>query len=255
MERKSLVMKQIKRGYTPEDEKDFGKEALVTLSRAGSDICYLLNQGYRIGGAATFVCDHYRLSKRQRIALIRWAASDEAIRNRKARELADGCEGRTLHVDGFNTIITLEVALSGSPVILCKDGCLRDLAGLRGTYHPIDKTIEAVNKIGSFLEKEKAGKVIFYLDAPVSNSGRLKVLIQEELAKYSFLTEAYCINGVDGILKNQECVVTADSAVLDRANSYFNLNLYLISDGVPGLWLVDFLDGNPGKVQQEGGTV
>lgn len=248
------MRKQSGRGYVPEDERNFGKDALVTLCRAGSDICYLLNQGYRIEGAATFVCDHYRLSKRQRIALVRWAASDDAVRLRKAKELAD-CKGKTINIDGFNTIITLEVALSGSPVILCRDGCLRDLAGLRGTYHPIDMTVKAVNRIGDFLEREEACEAVFYLDAPVSNSGRLKVLIQEELAKYSFHTEVYCENGVDAILKSLECVVTADSVVIEQAKSYINLNRYLLSEDIPDLWLIDFLDGNSGKAYQESGTV
>lgn len=238
------MVKQLRRGYAPEDEKEFGKDALATLSRAGSDICYLLNQGYHIEGAVTFVCNHYRLSKRQRIALIRWAASEEAVRSRKAKEIVDGCRDKTLNIDGFNTIITLEVALSGSPVILCQDGCLRDLAGLRGTYHPIDKTVKAVNMIGDFLDKERAGKAVFYLDAPVSNSGRLSVLIKEGLAKYSFITEVYCINEVDRILKSLECVVTADSAVLDLAKNYFNLNRYLLLDSISDLWLIDFLYGN-----------
>ena len=40
----------------------------------------------------------------------------------------------TVHIDGFNTIITLEVALSGSHVFCCRDDVLRDLAGLRGTH-------------------------------------------------------------------------------------------------------------------------
>lgn len=241
-------MKQLRRGYEPEDEKEFGEEALAILSRAGEDIRYLLNRGYPIEGAVTFVCNHYRMSKRQRIALIRFSASDEAIRSRKEKEIVEGCGDKTLNIDGFNTIITLEVALSGSPVILCRDGALRDLAGLRGTYHPIDNTVKALTMIGEFLEREKAAKAVFYLDAPVSNSGRLGVLIKEELAKYSFITEVYCINEVDRVLKGLECVVTADYAILDRTKSYFNLNSFLVSEGISDLWLVDFLGRNSGKM-------
>ncbi len=235
------MQKQPRRGYVPEDDKEFGEEALTVLAKAGKDICYLLNQGYRIEGAVTFVCNHYMLSQRQRIALIRFGASDEAINRRKAKEITEICKGRTFHIDGFNTIITLEVALSAAPVILCRDGCLRDLAGLRGTYHPIDKTVKAINLIGAFFENKKAARVVFYLDAPVSNSGRLSLLIKEELRKYSFLTEVYCINEVDHVLKSLEYVVTADFAILEQAKSYVNLNRYLLGEGIPDLWLVDFL--------------
>lgn len=53
----------------------------------------------------------------------------------------------TVHIDGFNSVITLEVALSGSPVFVCRDGTIRDLAGLRGTYRIIDKTEDAIELI------------------------------------------------------------------------------------------------------------
>ena len=57
------------------------------------------------------------------------------------------------------------------------DGTIRDLAGLRGTYKLIDKTDRAINLIGEYLQKLKIKKVVFYLDSPVSNSGRLKIRI------------------------------------------------------------------------------
>ena len=44
----------------------------------------------------------------------------------------DCAKDNCLFIDGFNLIITLEVALSGSSVLLGKDQVLRDLAGLRG---------------------------------------------------------------------------------------------------------------------------
>ena len=75
---------------------------------------------------------------------------------------------------GFNTIITLEVALSGSLLLKSMDGTIRDLAALRGTYRLIDKTDSAIMLIGRVLEKMGVNKAIFYLDAPVSNSGKVE---------------------------------------------------------------------------------
>ena len=54
---------------------------------------------------------------------------------------------RTLLVDGFNLIITIEVALSGGLVLDCADGTVRDLAGLRGSYHPVDETDGAAGDV------------------------------------------------------------------------------------------------------------
>ena len=80
----------------------------------------------------------------------------------------------------FNTIITLEVALSGSLLLQGMDGTIRDLAGLRGTYRIVDKTERAVELILSQLEKEKGKGAVFYLDQQVSNSGRLRSLLLEK---------------------------------------------------------------------------
>lgn len=66
----------------------------------------------------------------------------------------------TVHIDGFNTVITLEVALSGSPVFYCRDGALRDLAGLRGTYRVIDKTQEAIELLYIFVIHGKLDMVL-----------------------------------------------------------------------------------------------
>ena len=47
-------------------------------------------------------------------------------------------------IDGFNTVITLEVMLSDSILFSCADGTIRDLAALRGTYRIIPETQKAV---------------------------------------------------------------------------------------------------------------
>ncbi|WP_330393914.1 DUF5616 domain-containing protein [Anaerocolumna xylanovorans] len=59
-------------------------------------------------------------------------------------------------------------------------------------------------------------KAVLYLDAQVLNSDRLSMLINEELAKHSFITGVYCINEVDKTLKGMECMVTADCAILEQ---------------------------------------
>ena len=61
----------VKRGYSPDDERDFLGPALITLRRASEELFYLLNRGYPIKSASTFIGNHYLLSERQRIALAR----------------------------------------------------------------------------------------------------------------------------------------------------------------------------------------
>ncbi len=77
----------MKRGYSPNDEKEFGGKSMDKLLKAGRDLQYLLNQGYHIKGASTFVGNHYLLSERQRSALVRAISSRESIKMRENKEV------------------------------------------------------------------------------------------------------------------------------------------------------------------------
>lgn len=217
------MCKTVKRGYCPEDEKDFNHDAVRKLCKAGQDIRYLINHGYNIKSASTFVGNHYLLSERQRLALVRAISTDEDIKNRKGKEITGSLEGRTVHIDGFNTIITLEVALSGSLLLKCMDGTVRDLAALRGTYRLIDKTDLAIKYIGRILKKERIKKAVFYLDAPMSNSGRLKQRILELLDTVNFEIQVDIIHNVDSVLEKLDNVVTSDAIILDKCICWINL--------------------------------
>lgn len=225
------MTKVVRRGYLFSDEKEFEHSSIQKLIKAGNDLYYLLNQGYNIKSASVFVGNHYLLSERQRLALARAISSKEDIKIRKAKEVTNSIIQRTVNIDGFNTIITLEVALSESVLLKCMDGTIRDLAGLRGSYRVIDKTQLAILKIGEMLEQSKAGEAVFYLDAPVSNSGRLKEQIFELLSQFSFEIQVEIINNVDSILEKLENVITSDAIILDKCKSWINLNKMIIDDG------------------------
>lgn len=175
-----MSTKNTKRGFDPDDIKIFSKDNIEKLKIAQEEIQWLLDRGYKLKQIIEFVGNHHLLSARARTALQRATSSMDDYEKRKTTILPfecakDGC----LNVDGFNLIITLEVALSGSPILLGKDGVFRDLAGLRGTYRIIDKTDIALNLIGKTLKELHVPMVKFYLDSPVSNSGRLKSKILE----------------------------------------------------------------------------
>ena len=131
--------RNVRRGFVPEDEKQFSEDAVRLLRRAGTEVRFLLNRRYDVKSVTRFVGNHYLFSERQRLALARSIAPDDKAAGRKSREirLEDLSENESqplpeVNIDGFNTIITLETALSGSPVFRGMDGCIRDLAGLRG---------------------------------------------------------------------------------------------------------------------------
>lgn len=209
-----------KRGYVPEDERNFSPAALETLRTASRHIGYLINEGYGLKQASTFVGNHFLLSERQRLAIVRSLATSEQLERRKAK-LTDAAE--LLWIDGFNTVITLEVLLSGAPLFLGMDGALRDLAALRGTYRIIPETVEAARLLFAVLRERGAESVHILLDEPVSNSGRLKVLLAEIGADYPFRLDIQIRKDVDGALSAHEHVVTSDSILLDRCKSWVNL--------------------------------
>ena len=131
-----------KRGYVPEDERNFSADALEIMRTASRHISYLINEGYDLKQASIFVGNHFLLSERQRLAIMRSLAADSQLKRRREKQvkLAE-ISGREVWIDGFNTIITLEVFFSDSILLSCMDGTIRDLAALRGTYRLIRKLL------------------------------------------------------------------------------------------------------------------
>ena len=213
-----------KRGFVPEDVRNFSPEAISLMRTASRHICYLINEGYDLKQASTFVGNHYMLSERQRLALMRSAATDEQLAARREKEVRlDGLAGREVWIDGFNTIITLEVILSDSIFFQCMDGTVRDLAALRGTYRLIPETDKAVHILMGLLEEAKADTVRILLDEPVSNSGRLKAKIADIAETFPFDVDIRIQKDVDRELYDKELVVTSDSIILDHCRSWVNL--------------------------------
>ena len=234
------MSKTTRRGYVQSDEKEFRSDNLIKIYKAAEELLYLLNRGYKIKGASTFIGNHYLLSERQRLALVRGISKTEDIIRRKSKEVTNISDVKEINIDGFNTIITLEVALSNSIIIKSMDGTIRDLAGLRGTYSVIDKTEIALKLIGEFLLDHKIQKAIFYLDKPVSNSGRLKMKILQILKNFEIEIEVENIDNVDSVLKSKNNVVSSDAIILDNCISWVNLNKYIIEEKILNDNCIDF---------------
>ena len=213
-----------KRGYVPEDERNFSPEAIRTMQTASRHVRYLINEGYDLKQASTFVGNHFRLSERQRLAIVRSVAADEQLAGRKARQVPiSELDGKEVWIDGFNTIITLEVMLSRGILFECMDGTIRDLAALRGTYRLIPETTEAVRMMLETLQKAGISKATILLDEPVSNSGRLKALIAEIGEEFTFELDIQILRDVDRSLYGRENVITTDSVIMDHCIGWVNL--------------------------------
>ena len=211
-----------KRGFVPEDEKDFSPAALENLRTAAGHIEYLINEGYDLKQASVFVGNHFLLSERQRLAITRSLATEDQLKSRREKEKTDLAHGEAW-IDGFNTIITLEVLLSGSILFRGMDGTIRDLAALRGTYRIIPETAAAIRMMLDALREMHAGSAHILLDEPVSNSGRLKALIAEIGENGPLELDIQITRDVDRALWDKDNVITTDSIILDRCIGWFNL--------------------------------
>lgn len=218
------------RGCAPSDRKDFSEESMALLRQAERHLCYLLNEGYDAGKAVEFIGNHFLLSSRQRLALLRTAASDSALQQRhRTRRCAADMKGASVFIDGFNQIITAEILVSGGLLLAGMDGTIRDLAGLLGTYRIIDCTMPAIRLILHRLEELQVSSAVFVLDRPVSNSGRLKQAILEAGREVSFPAAAKVMDQVDSFLIAQPLVITSDSAILDACSGWYCLMPDLLS--------------------------
>lgn len=235
-----MCAKDTKRGFDAEDIRWFSEESIKMLRIAQEEVQWLLDRNYKIQPVIEFVGNHYQLSARQRAALQRATSSSIEYEKRKNTMLPiNAAKEDTLFIDGFNLIITLEVALSGSVLVLGKDGVIRDLAGLRGTYRIIENTDRALELIGKAFKELKVPKAIFYLDSPVSNSGMLKKKILEYSDLWNIPVKVELVPNSDTILANMDRVVTGDSIILNNCKGWFNLGVKIVEKYIDNAWIVD----------------
>lgn len=84
---------------------------------------------------------------------------------------------------------------------------------------------------------QRVRKANFYLDAPVSNSGRLKALIADMAEEMGLEVNIEVINAVDRILEALPCVISSDAIILDKCKSWINLNRRIV-ERIGGIWEV-----------------
>ncbi len=228
------------RGAHPEDRHLFTLRSSGVLRLACEEAAWLLDRGYTPNSVIDVVGRRHQLHARQRMALQRSMCSTNARQSRKNKQIGVAeIRDATLLIDGFNLIIGLEVALSGGLLLRGADGALRDLAGLRGSYHPVEETDVALALLGEILDGLGTKATRFYLDSPVSNSGKLKARIIERARGWKQNAEVELVANPDRLLKNQFCVVSSDSVVLDEAGSWFNLLDFAVSSKIGTAWILE----------------
>ncbi len=237
--------KQKHRGQQGNDPIWFGEEWISTLNEAVTDLSYLLSKGYSDRSSLKLVGDRYKLHRRQRQALLRASCGDMAKHSRPLKNFApDQIHGKIMAVDAYNLLIFVESVLAGGIVIRCRDGCFRDIASIHGNYRKMEETLAALLLMGEVMESLKPEYVHWFLDAPVSNSGRLKGYMEEVAQQQDFIWKITLANNPDRVLVQREdwIVVSSDGWVIDHAERWFNIQKKLLEQ-VPSANIIP-LDGN-----------
>jgi hypothetical protein len=227
--------KRLHRGPHPEDANAFAAKMLPQLSNAVNHLSWLLSHGYAEKSASTLVGDRFALTERQRIAVRRCACSDQNLRERRSHEVRAGqLSGALILIDGYNVITTVETALSGGFVIAGRDGCFRDMASMHGSFKRVTETPSAIALIGRTLARCQVGGAVWYLDQPVSNSGRLRQLLLEIASAEKWDWRVELAHNPDAVLAaTSENIATADSIVLNHCARWMNLAREVVREHVP----------------------
>lgn len=229
------------RGPHPGDQKLFAPAELLRLREAVAELSWLLTRAYTMKAALKLVGDKFRLTERQRLAVSRAACSDQSKTQRVATSVAvEVLHGAPVIVDGFNLIITIEAALSGGVLLLCRDGCIRDLSSVHGSYRSVTETDQALELIGETFASVAVESAAWILDQPISNSGRLAQRMRRLASAHGWnWTVDLAFNPDAEIIAAKRIIISSDGPLLDRAEMWVNFARHMIEKRVAESWVVD----------------
>lgn len=229
------------RGAAPEDHELYDARHVAKLRAAMADLGWLLDRGYALASSVELVGNRFELTARQRMAVTRCACCYEDLQRRRLRQVEPAAlRGEALWLDGFNVLMALEVALAGGVILVGRDGCCRDVAGVHARYHKVEETLPALRLLAETTRDLGARECRWLLDAPVSNSGRLRSLLTETARANAWpWTIELVMNPDKALAETRAIIATSDSAVLNRCARWVNLTRLIIATRVPTARVVD----------------
>ena len=238
--------KRAHRGPHPRDPELFAHEFEPVLRKAVRHLSWLLTHDYAVPSALKLVGDRFALTDRQRLAVRRCGCADQRLATRRTSELAThALRAACVEIDGFNLLTTIEAALCGGVLLKGRDGCIRDMASMHGSYRKVIETTPALELIGGFLSECGISNARWWLDRPVSNSGRLRTIMNDLAGARGWDWSIELVADPDAVLaESPEIVVSADSLILDRCGRWCSLARAIVESRIEGAWLLDLADAD-----------
>jgi len=195
------------------------------FAEACAEYKYFREKGYPEKATLKLVGERHRLTRVQRNSMFRGIVVD-AVAGPRLRKivLPENVRGRSLGIDWYNVLITLESYLRGSPVFVSGDGVVRDSSETHGSYRSSELTVRAVREIAGELMDMAPSRIDIFLDSPIAFSGLMAEEVRLMVADVPCPAEVSVAHSADFPLKGYEGIVaTSDSVILDSARQVVDL--------------------------------
>ena len=212
------------------------------LKLAAADFLYLLDHEYPRSASLQLVGNRHNLDRLHREILHRGIFAREEAKQRRNRLVGpEELVNRKLLVDGHNVIITTESRFAGRPLIAANDGFIRDVAGISHRYRISPLTHEAIDNIFRLLHNHPPSETLFFLDAPIRQSGELAAILRTALKRWNLTGDAQALKVPEKeLIGGKGIVASSDSAILDGVKQAFDLAAAVIQSLPQQGNLIDF---------------
>ena len=196
-----------------------------TLRLAAVDFLYLMDQGYPRTASLQLVGNRYNLAGQHRDLLHRGIYGRKEAEQRRNRLVGpEHLVNSKLLVDGHNVMITIESGLAGRTLVAAIDGVIRDVAGISHRYRISSLSHKAIEHIFRLLQKHPPSETLFFLDAPIRQSGELAALLRSALKSWNLPGDAQALKVPETNLISVEGIVaSSDSVILNGVQQGFDL--------------------------------
>jgi len=187
--------------------------------KAATDYLYLLDRNYPQKSLIKLIGDRYQLSGTERSMLYRGICSSAQAMLRKGKLVqADAIKSQWLSIDTYNVLITIGSYLNGNTVFISNDQWLRDASEIHGKVFRTTLLNRSISLVFGFLILCEPEGVKFFIDSPVSHSGKLCAQINQILSENNMQGLAETHHSPDYLLKNAELgiLATSDSTIIEK---------------------------------------